>query len=522
MSHEMISELLQECLAAYEAGLSPEECLSAYPSHRSELEPLLRQALSLRVAYAGAPAESFKTRVRERLMFAAGREVTQALAAEPSPRFVAEAKHHLLFLAGRDAAEAFSAEPDVAFVENTRRRLLNVAGAAAQESLRSVPPPRLPFWWNTRRKLLEAASRPRTQPEPRPVFGAAALRLGMSMAALVLVFAIGGVAYLLSQDATPSAASEIARLERELDSIEARSAAGQEVPEGQLSSLLTRTSELAGKLGENPSAASAAKLQALSERQLTVVEKVYSETTPPAAVAQAQQQLEEKAKLLASNASTPASAPTAAPAAPTSTPSAVPTAVNTPVLPPPSGNVARVTISPTDGTTEIRTATLRFVVPKDWSWGGIAPDSNGVPAVRSNPIAIGGNNIVVFFSLNGQIEATVPGQPPFVLRSVDALGRGTIIGVEELVARAGASAPILRQILETYEFTAPVVTQQPPPPPPPAATSTPIPLPATSTATSVPATSTPVPATATPAATSTPAPATATRVPTTPAPAATP
>jgi hypothetical protein len=50
-----IQQQLQECLDGFDGGLTPEECLSAYPRARAELEPLFRQALSLRVAFAASP-----------------------------------------------------------------------------------------------------------------------------------------------------------------------------------------------------------------------------------------------------------------------------------------------------------------------------------------------------------------------------------------------------------------------------------------------------------------------------------
>ena len=70
MSKKRIEELLQECLDGYDAGLTPEECLSAFPGERAELEPLLRQALSLRVAFANSPSEDFRLDARQKLMFA--------------------------------------------------------------------------------------------------------------------------------------------------------------------------------------------------------------------------------------------------------------------------------------------------------------------------------------------------------------------------------------------------------------------------------------------------------------------
>ena len=103
MSREQIEHLLQECLEGFDAGLSPEECLSAYPHVRAELEPMFRQALSLRFAYAASPSEEFKRRGREALLFHAGRDVAQALSKEPDDDFVMDARQRFLNAAGAHA-----------------------------------------------------------------------------------------------------------------------------------------------------------------------------------------------------------------------------------------------------------------------------------------------------------------------------------------------------------------------------------------------------------------------------------
>jgi hypothetical protein len=64
--------------------MTPDECLSAFPEQRSVLEPLLRQALTLRMSYASAPSERFMARAKESLMFAAGRDVVAAMSVEPN------------------------------------------------------------------------------------------------------------------------------------------------------------------------------------------------------------------------------------------------------------------------------------------------------------------------------------------------------------------------------------------------------------------------------------------------------
>lgn len=52
MSDKQRDEILRACLAALDAGLTPEETLAVWPEQRDEIEPLLRQALLLRVLAA--------------------------------------------------------------------------------------------------------------------------------------------------------------------------------------------------------------------------------------------------------------------------------------------------------------------------------------------------------------------------------------------------------------------------------------------------------------------------------------
>ena len=503
MSKDLLPELLQECLAAYDAGLSPEDCLSAYPTRRRELEPLLRQALTLRVAYAPGPDEAFRKRAKESLMFAAGREVTQALSAKPDPLFVADMRIKFLRRAGSTAQEALRSvpTPNPRFVASARERFINAAGAPAQEALRAVPPPRLPFWWNTRRRLLEAASlRPQPQATRRP-FGSLAFQAGLSVAVVVLAVAIAGFAFLTDQTAQPSAASEVASLERQLNDLEARYEAGQPIFT-DLQTLTKRTLELAEKLNDQPAATGASKLPALIERQLAVGDKVYANVPPPPEVLQAQQQLDDqRAKLLAAAQSTAPSAPaatstslpaTSTPAGPTAT------ATITPVPAPLQVGQIRYGLVPNDtfgGVTwqEIRTISIRFIAPSNWQLGGVAPDATGVARLTSNAIGVGGDNAVVLVDVrNGEILGQANGQI-MTLRS----DSGVFINPAELVEKGGALAPVLRHILDSFQVTA-------------AAPPTPIPTSTLSPA----ATATPT-QTATPPPTSTPSPP-ATQVPSTP------
>ena len=96
MSSKKIEDLLQQCLEGYDGGMTPDECLSAFPAQRSVLEPLLRQALTLRMSYASAPSEGFMARAKESLMFHAGRDVVTAMSVEPNEDFKMDARQRLI------------------------------------------------------------------------------------------------------------------------------------------------------------------------------------------------------------------------------------------------------------------------------------------------------------------------------------------------------------------------------------------------------------------------------------------
>jgi len=273
MIRKDIQQLLQECLEGYDAGLTPEECPSAYPRVRAELEPLFRQAISLRVAYAAAPRPEFRFQAREKLLFAAGRDVSKALAAEPSEEFVS----------------------------TTRQRLLNRAGAGAQEALRDVPPPRLPFWANARRHLLETAATTPPKPAHRMPVG---LRYAVSAAVIVFAVAIAGGGFFLQNSpagSPPKAAlsAELNELSEKVATAEQMRASGQSVS-SLLDDLSTQTSKLAEQYSsDNPNAELIAKLPDLIERQQTLL----SQEDPNETLASAQERLNQADQTLAAESS---------------------------------------------------------------------------------------------------------------------------------------------------------------------------------------------------------------------------
>ena len=481
MSNKHIYRLLQECLSAYEQGLSPDKCLAAFPENRDELEPLLRQALSLRVAFAAAPAQAFKAEAREKLMFAAGRDVVQAFSSEPDPQYVAR----------------------------TRERFLEAAGASAQEALRAVPPPRLPFWVNTRRRLLEAAARPAAPPAQRG-FGTG-LRLGLSGAVVALAIAVAGIGIITTQSSPRSVNAELASLEQDLQAVEAQARSGQIVPASVIIELSRRTTELVEKLNEQPAQVSSAeKLPAIIERQQVVASQAVIEGPPPE-LRQAQQNLaqaEEKAlRIFASAAATPtpppqvAAAPaTSAPAptattgaatvAPTSPPATATAATTVPANPAAlqPGQVA-ISLRPSDNFanlswTEVRTTTIHFVMPSDWTVAGLTIASNGTASLNGsqhirvqNPSA---SIVAVVNVKTGETSAIVDGQV-ITLRGEGF--HGALISPSDLVGKAGADAGI-----PLYHLADSIEVPEPEPTPTPTQTAVP------PTATQAPPTATPPPA----------------------------
>lgn len=487
MSNKHIEELLQHCLAAFDAGLSPEECLSAFPENRSELEPLFRQALSLRLAFAASPRAEFRERTRERILFAAG----------------------------RDVIAAFDAKPDPEFIKDARRRFIRAAGADAQEALRAVPPPRLPFWMNARRRLLERASAANApRPAARP-FGVAALNLraGLSMVVIVLAMAVAGLAYTIGMNETPTTSAQLARLEQELLQLQRDQQAGIQINPARLDSITAQVTQII----EQPQQAPAVyeKLPDLISRQRQVINAAANEglLAPEFALAQEQQLTAAAEKAELRLAASRADEPTATVAASTSTPrpgtatppptsgTAAVTATPTPVVTPPAPGAAlaagqiRVTLD--DDTTggkawkTIELANMSFNIPDSWDiGGGIVLDGGeygfGVLDVSVLTITTPDGSTIRVSVDSGRIDVITAGaSTSFALRTGGV--NGTWLGNEELVARAGALAADLLRLRVTFEPAGALAAQP------------------TATPTQPPATSTPS-STATPSATSTPSP----------------
>ena len=357
MSRQQLEHLLQECLEGFDAGLSPEECLSAYPHARAELEPMLRQALSLRFAFAAAPSEEFKRRGRETLLFHAGRDVRKALSKEPDREFVMDARH----------------------------RFLNAAGAQAQEALRDVPPPRLPFWMNARRRLLDAAASPAPQPARSHTF---AMRSAMSAAVIMLAIGVATLGFFLSSNQAGSpgasrvASANIDYIEDTLDEIERQRAQGIPASSSVLEELTNRTTAVAAQIKagevEEPLAA---RVPALIERASDIVNTaVVSENQPE--LIEAAQKLAQAEVVVAAARETPVPTSTAGVAVLGPTTTATPRATVTPTAqatqePKPTGTAGP---SPTSVPVELESGQVLVAVdPKDKLF---ATESNPLPWQR--------------------------------------------------------------------------------------------------------------------------------------------
>jgi hypothetical protein len=461
MSTDMDRQL-QECLAGLDAGLTPEECLSAWPESRNELEPMLRQAMLLRVAFTGAPAPEFKTRAREKLMFMAGREATQAMDAKPSE----------------------------AFVYRTRQKLMRAAGASAQESLRSVPPPRLAFWMNARRRLLETATSRHLTPAPRS--GILAYRSALSAAVVVLVFVVAGFAYFTVQAPKQTVGAELASIDQQLREVEQQNSAGNRASPDVLADLSTKTVAAVGKI--HPEAAQAPladKAQDLIDRQKVLVQQAVDSGPAPLALQTAQQQLGQAeakaqevrisaAKAPDSNTPVPQAAATLAPvntAAP-----AVATAAPATPAPSASSTVAGLPLGPNDirlrvvpgdtafGLTwaEVETEHFRILIPASWQLIGPSFDANGLGHVEVLRLTFDAPDgaIIQANASTGEIQAIINGNS-LVLRNKTALG-GARLTVSDLVAETGAYAGQLDHMLGSVVHVVPTPT--------PTATSTATPL----------------------------------------------
>ncbi|MGE0057220.1 MAG: hypothetical protein AB7P33_09140 [Dehalococcoidia bacterium] len=491
MTSKHLEELLQQCIAAFDAGIEPEECLNAFPAHRAELEPLFRQAISLRVAFAASPRPEFRQRTRERV----------------------------LFMAGRDVSAAFAARPDPEFIQDARQRFIRAAGAEAQEALRAVPPPRMPFWANTRRRLIEKAAEAQRAPQPvaRPMGGIYALRAGLSMAVVAMVMAVGLFVYSMSsQDAATPANAQLERFERDLADLQAAHDAGTLDPDK-----VQQLTEQLNAIVQQPQqpAAVVEKLPDLISKQRQVVTAAANEGLLAPEVAQAQtQQLQaaqEKAelRLAAARAEDATSTPTTQPAntetpvaAVASTTPVTVTVTATPVVvatPPPADEPVaagqiRVTAS-ADNTAgknwkTIELANMSFNIPDSWTFiGGIELDGGkygfGVIDVSTLNLSTDDNSRVLVNVNTGRIDVILASGTQLTLRIGGA--NGAFISLDDLTAKSGSMVLDLWHIRETFEPAGALI------PPPPTVTPSPTATP-TNTATPTP--------TATPPATSSPAP----------------
>jgi hypothetical protein len=417
MSKARIEQMLQECLDGYEAGLTPEECLSAYTAHRAELEPMLRQALSLRVAYAISPRDEFRHQTRESLMFAAGRDVQMALASQPDPDFILHG----------------------------RQRFLNVAGATAQEALRDVPPPRLPFWVNARRRLLEAAAN--TTPAPRRFGGM--LRYSLTVAFLAVAIGVG--AYVsLDGGNSPSADAQLAALELQITNLEQRTLQGQPVTAGELEDLAEKTSLIMSSIDEQD-LERAEKIGGLILKQQEFIDQ---QANPE--LAEAQQKLELAQQMLVE---TTGVTPTVAVAIvePTESPTATqePTPIPTPEPLSPGEVRVETTEDDTLGLTwqSVTTANVSFVMPENWHLV-VDEDENGNLTQTGSYLRLdtdGDNPIIVVVAESGETIGRVNG---VVLQLRGASPDGDTIAAETL-ADFGEVGLALHNFVLSIEVTNP-------------------------------------------------------------------
>ncbi|HEX5140676.1 MAG TPA: hypothetical protein VFX19_07015 [Dehalococcoidia bacterium] len=457
MSRQQIEHLLQECLEGYDAGLSPEECLSAYPHARAELEPLLREALSLRVSFAATPSEEFRNRARERLMFAAGRDVNQALSAEPDPDFKMDA----------------------------RQRFLQAAGAQAQEALRDVPPPRLPFWMNARRRLLEAASS--TAPRPSSPPYAFAMRAAMSTAIVVIAIMVATIGFFLTSDlargpgAAQTASANLDYLEQQLDVVEQHQAEGIKTSSSLLIELTNLTSTLADQADDADAGQPLReRLPALIERQKDAVQTaVVTSSQPDPELIQAAQKLDQaETKVAATRTDVPATQTpsTALGANPTSTPQPTSTTEPTPEATAvgPSEPAKPVDLEPgqvlvqpdprdqtyATGTNplpwmRVSTTDMTFVMDSRWTITNLETDENGFAVFSGGTLAIQTGNAAVpslyISTRTGDTRALINGVPT----QIRTEGKdGKVIDATKLLELTGANqiAPFLYHFATSIEF----------------------------------------------------------------------
>ena len=386
MNKARIEQMLQDCLDGYEAGLTPDECLSAYPDRRGELEPMLRHALSLRIAYATSPSDEFRHQAREQLMFAAGRDVKLALTREPDPNFILQ----------------------------ERTRFLNLAGAAAQEALRDVPPPRLTFWVNARRRLLEAASS--TTPAPARRFGSA---LRYSLTAVIVGITIGIVAFasLGGGSTTDSPDAQLAALEQQIIQLEQRTQQGQPVAASELEDLIDKTNSITSTI-DNLDLERADKIGGLILRQQDIAKQALSDE--PARAEAQQKLLEAQQKLGSVKDASPTTA--AAIVGATGEPVETATAAPEPTPKPLDADEVRVELASDDVLgqfgqdyglvwQQVTTANFSFVMPDGWRLL-VDPDEDGVLRLNGTFLALetdGESPIIVLIDRQGQTLALVNG-----------------------------------------------------------------------------------------------------------------
>jgi len=445
---DRLAQLLQECVAAYETGLSPEECLSAFAADRTALEPLFRQALSLRFAFASAPAEEFIRRTKERLLFAAGHEVSAAFALEPAPEFTARARH----------------------------KLVQTAGATAREALRAVPPPRLPFWVNARRRLLEAAALG-ARPAVRPM--ALALRAGFSAAVVVLAIAATGLAYVVLQSGTPAIADELDILIEETNVVQQKLDAGEDVAVTVIVNLTERTNDLVQKLGDDVSPPDSEKLQDLIQQQEEIVEQVSGDEPAPE-LAEAKQNLDEASEKVTALALADSS-PTATPEA-SAEPSAAVAGSPAATTPQPApttfvllADQIYFSAEPGDATAGLtwrraKTLGVSFVLPGSWKASGLAINLDGVLPYDVDTLRVDGPDgeadVTLLINLkNGAITALSGGEQ---IRARRGGVLGEIISQAELTTKLGSAGAVVYHIAASMEVALP-----PTPTPEPAPTETP-------------------------------------------------
>lgn len=463
MRENDIQRMLEECIQGFDAGLTPDECLSAFPQARAELEPLFRQALSLRIAYSARPSEMFRERTREKLVFAAG----------------------------RDVYKLFDAEPDAHFVSQTRKRLMNAAGAEAQEALRDVPPPRLPFWSNARRRMLEtAAASPPRRASHAVAFG---MRAALSAAVVTLAITIASAAFFISSGPANDqrmAHAELEAIERSFASMAEQWTEGDITPPGmleQIRELAVRTSTLYEHLEDED--ATLERLTSLIDRQQEFISYAESSGNSHPELASARELLQETEQKIGSTVAvvepqTPIQTATAELAAteepelPSPTPSDElatpeptepvsepteepdPTATTAPVEPIERDdlqpNQILVQLDEADETLEIdwlriSTLTISFVVPDSWT-SGLNPNALGVETLVADyvvftlPQTEGPVVTPVVVSLrNGDVFALIDGEQHSLRLADEALGE------EELASLVGEISPALYHFLTSIE-----------------------------------------------------------------------